>query len=102
MVVERAVGEEACAQVEPDALDRVQLGAIRRQRNRSDVGGDDEVLGAMPSGGVHDQQDLDVGGHGLGEIVKKADHCLGVGSWHDQGEVGAGGGAQGGENVGGL
>src|SRR3954469_793643 len=102
LVLKPAVREEAFAQVEPDALDRVQLGAVSRQRNRSDVGGDDEVLGAMPSGLVHDQQDLDVGGQGLGEIVKKADHRLGVGFWHDQGEVGAGGRAHGGEKVGGL
>src|SRR3954464_6214192 len=102
IVLEPAVREEAFAQVEPDALDRVQLGAVRRQRNRSDGGGDAEVLGAMPSGLVHDHQDLDVGGQGLGEIVKKADHRLGVGFWHDQGEVGAGGRAHGGEKVGGL
>src|SRR3954464_9219119 len=71
IVLEPAVREEAFAQVEPDALDRVQLGAVRRQRNRSDVGGDDEVLGAMPSGLVHDQQTWTSGARVLEKSSRK-------------------------------
>ena len=43
VAVEQAVGEEAFAQVEPDALDRVQLGCLGRQRHEGDVAGHTEM-----------------------------------------------------------
>jgi hypothetical protein len=41
--MEKPQRKEPLAQVEPDALDRVELGAVRRQHDEGDVGRHDEV-----------------------------------------------------------
>ncbi len=56
VVVEQAVREVALLEVEPDALDRVELGRVGRQRHEDHVVGDAELLRPMPARlvGVHD------------------------------------------------
>jgi len=56
MVVERAVGEEALPEVEPDPLDEVELGGVGRQRDQGDVVRHGPGAGAVPSGlvEIHD------------------------------------------------
>jgi hypothetical protein len=48
------MGEEALFQIEPDALDRVQLRRIGRQRNQRDIGGHSEGVRTMPAGLIED------------------------------------------------
>ena len=47
---EDAVGEPVVAHELPDVLDRVELGAFRRQRDDGDVGRHDEVRRQVPAG----------------------------------------------------
>ena len=48
--------EVALLEVEPDAFDRIDLGRLSRDRQQSDVRGDFQAVGTMPSGliGEHD------------------------------------------------
>src|SRR3954471_4463480 len=56
---EDAVREAVLAHELPDVLDRVQLGALGRQRHEGDVWRDDQALREMPSGLVEEK-------HGVG------------------------------------
>jgi hypothetical protein len=79
IVCEHPVGEETFSEEQPDPFNRVEFGAVGRKRNRRDVGGHNKVFGAMPSGLVHDEQDMDIGSAAGGEIFEEAVHGLGVG-----------------------
>ena len=102
IVDEHSVGEEAFSQEQPDPFDRVEFRAVGRKGNRRDVGGHDEVFGAVPSGLVHDEQDMDVRVTVGGELFEETVHGFGVGFWHDQREVFARRWANGREDIGGL
>ena len=68
-VGEGAVRGKALAQVQPDPLDRVQLGAVGRQRQERDGVGHGEPWRAVPAGLVEDE-------HGVGarlELLSEGD-----------------------------
>ena len=75
----RTAGEEAFAQVEPDLLDRAQLGAAGRQRDGSDVAGHVEPMREVRAGSVEDQCRGHVGRELLGEMVEEQAHAGGGG-----------------------
>ena len=63
---EDAVRQPVVAHELPDVLDRVELGAFRRQRQQGDVGGDDQPCREMPARLIEDQ-------HGMGPGATEAD-----------------------------
>ncbi len=99
-VVEQAVGEVALAQVEPDALDRVELGTVGRQRRQGDVVRHLERPLVVPSGAVEGDDGVGVPGQDLGELPEEDVHGPGRDLGQDEGEVLARGRAHGGEDVG--
>jgi len=52
------VGEPVTAQIVPNPLDRVELGAVRRQRQQGDIAGHHEPLASVPAGSVEDYQGM--------------------------------------------
>ena len=68
------VREEALAQIQPDPLDRVQLGGVGWQEQRREVGWDGEVLGDVPAGAVHQHDRMSAGADGLAELVEHRPH----------------------------
>ena len=62
-VIEHAVGEPVVADELPDVLLRVQLGALRRQRNDGDVVGHHELAGEMPSSLIYQQHRMTAWSH---------------------------------------
>src|SRR5512144_3448093 len=48
----QAVREEALLEVEPHALDRVELGRVGRQRLQRDVSGYAQIARAVPAGAI--------------------------------------------------
>jgi hypothetical protein len=52
------MGEEALFEVEPHALDRVQLGRVGRQRHQRDVVGNAQRAGAVPAGLIEHHRDV--------------------------------------------
>ena len=88
----QAVGEEALLEVEPHALDRVELGRVGRQRLQRDVVGYAQIARAVPAGAIEHHDHVVVFADGGGEAVEELLHRLGVGVRHDEGEavVGAG------------
>ena len=63
--------EEALAQVEPDPLDRVELGAVGRQDDEGDAGRHDEVAARMPAGAVEHHDEMRVRRPGGGDMVEE-------------------------------
>ena len=72
------MGEEALFEVEPHALDRVQLGRVGRQRHERDVVWRDEGTRAMPAGPIEHHDDVLIGGDGCREAIEKLLHRLRV------------------------
>ena len=68
----------AVLEVEPEPLDRVEFGAVGRQKERGDVGRHDEFVGDVPAGPVHQHDGVGAGGDRLGEFGEKKVHRLGV------------------------
>ena len=101
-VVQHAQAEEALAEVEPDPFHRVQLRAVGRQLDQGDGVG--EVVGpdVVPAGAIEDDDGMGVLGQLLGEPVEEEPHGPGGHFGQDQGEVLAGGRADGGIDVGPL
>ena len=99
VVIEQPEREEALAQIQPDALDRVQVGHVGRQRHQRDVAGDPQRTGAMPSGLVqHHHGVLAVLALG-GEAFQEQAHRLGRDlRQHELGAL-ASGRLEGGEDV---
>lgn len=95
-------GEKPLAQVEPDPLDWIEFGAVRRQRNQSDVVGYVQRLDVVPSGLIGDERDVSCLGEGLGELGQEQIHGCGIRVRQHQGKGIIGGGAHGGEDVGRL
>ena len=87
IVEKHAVGEETLSQEQPDPFDRIEFWAVGWERNRCDIGGHDEVFGAVPAGLVHDEHDMDIRPSAGGGVFEEAIHGLGVYFWHDQREV---------------
>ena len=92
--------EEALLQVEPYALDRVQLRRVGRQRHERDVVRHNERARAMPAGLVEHQGDVLIFRDRLCEAIEELLHRLGVHVRHDQGKRIVGAGLDGREDVG--
>src|SRR3954468_20349275 len=69
----------------PDGLDRVQFGRSGWQQHQREVVGHDEVLGAVPSGPVHQQDPMGSGSYGLCDFRQMQAHGLRVASRQHQG-----------------
>ena len=94
------MGEEALFEVEPHALDRVELGRVGRQRLQRDVVGYAQIARAVPAGAIEHHDHVVVFADGGGEAVEELLHRLGVGVRHDEGEAVVGAGLDGREDVG--
>ena len=99
-----AMGEKAFLQVEPEALDSVQLWRVGRQECGGDVLGHDQVARAVPAGAVHNQQGVRAGGDLAAELVEEGLHDVGRDDRQNQAESGItlgadGAGADGAEEV---
>ena len=81
------MGQEALLEVEPDALDGVELGRVGRQRHERDVVGHGEIVRAVPSGLVEHHGDVLVIGDCGGETIEEDLHRLGVGVGQNKGEA---------------
>jgi RNA polymerase sigma-70 factor (ECF subfamily) len=55
-----AIAQVVTAEKGPEPLDRIELGAVRRQGQQNDVGGDPQALGQVPAGLVQHQHYLDL------------------------------------------
>jgi hypothetical protein len=86
VVVEQSVREVAFLEIEPDALDRIEFGRVRRQRQQDYILGNDELLRAVPAGLVHEHGGDLVLGQSIRELVEKLLHCEGIEFGHYQRE----------------
>ena len=66
-------------------LDRVQFGRSGGQQHQREVVGYDKVLGAVPSGPVHQQDPMGSGSYGLRDFRQVQAHGLRVASRQHQG-----------------
>ena len=100
VIFEDAVGEPILAQVLPDVLDRVQLGRARGQQDDGEVFRDLELVAAVPSGTVHQDDTMGLGSDVAADLVGMHLHggCIGEGE-HESGALGSHG-ADGAEQVG--
>lgn len=78
------MGEEALFEVEPYALDRVQLGRVGRQRHQRDVAGNAQRAGTVPAGLIEHHRDVLVIADGRSEAVEEHLHRLGIHVRHDE------------------
>jgi len=100
VVIVKAQRKEALFQIEPHAFDRIELGAIGRQRNQRDVARHKERLAAVPAGPVYNKRDVLVLSDRRGEGVEEHLHARRVGVRQDQREIVVGAGLDGGVDVG--
>lgn len=75
---EDAVREPVVAHELPHVLDRVELGAFRRQRQQGDVGGHDKRAGAMPSGPIEEQHGMSARRDGGRDFRQMQGHAFGI------------------------
>jgi hypothetical protein len=64
--------------MQPQSLDRVELGRVGRQEDEAEVCGHDEIAGGVPARFVHQHHAMRAGGDGLRELRKKQVHRRGV------------------------
>ena len=96
----QTVGEEALLEVEPDALDRIELGRVGRQRHERDTVRHDERVRCVPAGLIeHHHRVLVVSNRGC-EAIEEDLHRLGVGVGQHECEAVVGAGLDGREDVG--
>jgi len=75
---EDAVGEPVVAHELPDVFDRVQLGALGRQRDDADIGGDIELSSHVPTGLVYEHDSVGARRDGEGYLDQMQQHGLGI------------------------
>ena len=78
------MGEEALLEVEPHALDRVQLGRVGRQRHQRDIGWHGAGALVVPAGLIEHHRDVLVIADGRSEAVEEHLHRLGIHVRHDE------------------
>lgn len=100
MVLEDAVGEPVLAQVLPDVLDRVEFGRAGRQQDDGEVLGDLKLVGLVPSGAVHEDDGVRLGGDVAADLVEVQLHGVGVGLGQHEGGARAAQGTDGAEEIG--
>src|SRR3954466_3183436 len=71
----------------PDSLNRVQFGRSGWQEHQREVVGHDEVLGAVPSGPVHQHDPMGSGSYGLRDFRQMQAHGLRIASRQHQGRA---------------
>jgi len=81
--LEDAVRQPVVAHELPDVLDRVELGAPRRQRHQGDVGRHDEFGRSMPSGLIEQQDGMRPRCDVEGDLLEMHGHRLAVAPGHD-------------------
>ena len=84
---EDAVREPVVAHELPDVLDRVELGAFRRQGDNGDVGRHDEARRHVPASLIDQEDGVGTGRDGLGDLREVQVHRLGVAGRQDQGRA---------------
>ena len=84
------MAEVSFAQIEPNPLNRVELGAVGWQQHERPVLRHVQVVGDVPPGLVHDHDGMLAWRNGCGKPVKEQLHCCGVQLRQHQGERGAG------------
>ena len=78
------VREEALLEIEPDALDGVQLGRVGRQEDEGEIGWDAQASAGVPAGAVEDDEGMGARRHRVGELIEHQLHGGGVGDRQDQ------------------
>jgi ABC-type tungstate transport system substrate-binding protein len=81
---EDAVRQPVVAHELPDVLDRVELGAFRRQRQRGDVGRDDKPRREMPARLIEYQHGMGTGRDGGGYLGEVERHPFGIAAGQDE------------------
>src|SRR4051794_4695421 len=71
----------------PDVLNRVQFGRSGRKQHEREIVWHDEILGAVPSGPVHQHDPMGSGSHGLRDLGQVQAHGPRVASRQDQGRA---------------
>lgn len=94
------MGEEALLEVEPYALDRVELGRVGRQRYQRDVGRYSKSARAVPAGLIEHHRNVLVITDRRGEAIEELLHRLRIHVWHDERKAVVGAGLDGREDVG--
>ena len=56
------VGEPVAAQIVPNPLDWIELRAVRRQLQQSDIAGHHEPLASVPAGTIEDHHGMGISG----------------------------------------
>lgn len=73
-----AVGEPIVAHELSDVLDRIELGAVGRQRDDADVGGHLELAGHVPTGPIHQHDSMRAGCHRKRDLGQVQRHRFGI------------------------
>jgi len=81
---EDTVGEPIVAHKLPDVLDRVELGAFRRQGDNGDVGRHDEARRHVPASLIDQEDGVGTGRDDRGDLGEVQVHRLGVAGRQDQ------------------
>ena len=84
---EDTVGEPVVAHELPDVLDRVELGAFRRQGDNGDVGRHDEAHRHVPASLIDQEDGVGTGRDDRGDLGEVQVHRLGVAGRQDQGRA---------------
>jgi hypothetical protein len=94
------VREEALLEIEPHALDGIELRRVGRRGHERDVGRHAERARVMPAGLIKHHDDVLIVGDGGSEAVEELLHRLGVGIKHDEGKAVVGAGLNASKDVG--
>jgi len=84
---EDTVGEPVVAHVLPDVLNRVELGAFRRQGDNGYVGRHDEARRHVPASLIDQEDGVGTGRDHLGDLGEMQVHRLGIAGRQDQGRA---------------
>ena len=84
---EDTVGEPVVAHKLPDVLDRVELGAFRRQGDNSDVGRHDEARRHVPASLIDQEDGVGTGCDDRGDLGEMQVHRFGIAGRQDQGRA---------------
>lgn len=72
------------AQIVPNPLDRIELRAVRRQLQQSDIAGHHETLASVPAGTIEDHHGMGISGDLATDLAEMMVHRSGIADWHDQ------------------
>src|SRR6266702_296497 len=78
------VGEPVAAQIVPNPLDRVELRAVGRQLQQSDIAGHHESVATVPAGTIEDHYGMGIVGDLAADLAEVMVHGDGIADRHDQ------------------